>query len=89
VNEERGEEVPVRARASVRSAAGVCRTASDVSSPKVELWDGSEAWLALRHQDIRALLANALLPSDTTKEGFHSPTSVSLRPALVSRRSPG
>ena len=37
---------------------------------KVELWDGSEAWLATRYADIRTLLADPRLSSDTSKEGF-------------------
>jgi cytochrome P450 len=37
---------------------------------KVEMWDGSEAWLATRYADIRALLSNPALSSDTSKEGF-------------------
>jgi cytochrome P450 len=37
---------------------------------KVELWDGSEAWLATRYADIRALLSDLRLSSNTSQEGF-------------------
>jgi cytochrome P450 len=37
---------------------------------KVEMWDGSQAWLATRYSDIRALLSDPGLSSDTSNEGF-------------------
>ncbi|TQC47828.1 cytochrome P450 [Rhodococcus sp. WS4] len=48
---------------------------------KVELWDGSAAWLATRYDDVRTLLGNTQLSSDTSAEGFpqSSKTVVSQR----------
>ncbi|MCU1480658.1 MAG: Cytochrome [Subtercola sp.] len=37
---------------------------------QVELWNGNRAWLATRYEDIRALLHNPNLSSDTMREGF-------------------
>jgi cytochrome P450 len=37
---------------------------------EVTLWNGSSAWLATRYEDIRALLVDRRLSSDTSKEGF-------------------
>jgi cytochrome P450 len=49
---------------------------------QVTLWDDSQAWLATRYEDIRALLGNAAkLSSDTSKDGFpqSSATAVAQR----------
>lgn len=37
---------------------------------QVSLWDGNQAWLATRYADIRALLGDSRLSSDTSREGF-------------------
>ncbi len=37
---------------------------------QVTLWNGAPAWLATRYHDIRALLVDPLMSSDTSKEGF-------------------
>jgi len=37
---------------------------------QVELWDGSYAWLATRYHDVKALLRNPGLSSDTSLDGF-------------------
>lgn len=37
---------------------------------QVELWDGSSAWLATRYEDVRALLVNPSLSSDTLRPNF-------------------
>ena len=41
---------------------------------QVELWDGSYAWLATRYHDIKALLRNPGLSSDTSLDGFPHPS---------------
>ena len=48
---------------------------------EVGLWDGSTAWLATRYHDIRALLADPALSSDTSRPGFpqSSATAVAQR----------
>jgi cytochrome P450 len=37
---------------------------------KVTLWNGAPAWMATRYEDIRSLLGDARLTSDTSREGF-------------------
>jgi cytochrome P450 len=37
---------------------------------EVTLWNGASAWLATRYEDIRRLLVDPRLSSDTSKEGF-------------------
>lgn len=38
---------------------------------RVEMWDGSHAWLVTRYEDVRAVLAdNRRFSSDVTREGF-------------------
>ncbi|MEU6573450.1 cytochrome P450 [Streptomyces sp. NPDC046805] len=37
---------------------------------KVTIWDGSQHWLATRHEDIRALLASPALSSNIRKPGY-------------------
>ena len=37
---------------------------------RVRIWDGSSPWLVTRHDDQRALLADARLSADTTTPGF-------------------
>ena len=48
---------------------------------QVTLWDGSTIWMATRYQDIRSLLNDARLTSDTSREGFpqSSATAVAQR----------
>jgi cytochrome P450 len=41
---------------------------------QVKLWDGSRAWLATRYRDIRALLGDPRLSSDTSLDGFPQST---------------
>lgn len=40
----------------------------------VKLWDGSTAWLALRYDDIRAILVNPAVSSDTLRSNFPQAT---------------
>ena len=37
---------------------------------KVTIWDGSQHWLATRHEDIRAVLGNPALSADVRSDGF-------------------
>jgi cytochrome P450 len=47
----------------------------------VRLWNGEPAWLATRYHDVRGLLGNTRLSSDTSREGFpqSSATAVAQR----------
>jgi cytochrome P450 len=48
---------------------------------RVELWDGTTAWLATRYEDVRKVLADPEISSDTTRPGFPqaSETAVEFR----------
>jgi cytochrome P450 len=48
---------------------------------KVQLWDGSTAWLATRYEDVRHTLLDPEISSDTTRPGFPqaSATAVQFR----------
>jgi cytochrome P450 len=48
---------------------------------QVKLWNGTDAWLATRYDDVRSLLTNPHLSSDTSRPGFpqSSETAVSQR----------
>ncbi|MFJ6384907.1 cytochrome P450 [Kitasatospora sp. NPDC092039] len=37
---------------------------------RVRLWDGSESWMATRHEDVCAILADPRFSSDTRRPGF-------------------
>jgi cytochrome P450 len=41
---------------------------------RVKLWDGKVAWLALRYEDVRALLADNRFSADTRRPGYPSIT---------------
>ena len=43
---------------------------SECPITQVELWDGSHAWLATRYDDVKALLRDPGLSSDTSIDGF-------------------
>ena len=43
---------------------------SECPVSQVELWDGSRAWLATRYDDVKTLLRNPGLSSDTSLDGF-------------------
>ena len=43
---------------------------SECPITQVQLWDGSHAWLATRYDDVKALLRNPGLSSDTSIDGF-------------------
>ncbi|MET8546146.1 cytochrome P450 [Kitasatospora sp. NPDC004799] len=49
-------------------AYGQARQEEPIS--RVSLWDGSASWLVTRHEDIRAVLADARFSSDSTRPGF-------------------
>jgi cytochrome P450 len=44
------------------------RTLPSIS--RIRLWDGSTPWLATRHADVRALLADRRVSADTLREGY-------------------
>lgn len=37
---------------------------------KVRIWDGAEPWLFTRYADVRALLADPRVSSDSTRDGY-------------------
>lgn len=37
---------------------------------KVRIWDGGEPWLFTRYEDVRALLADPRVSSDSTRDGY-------------------
>jgi cytochrome P450 len=50
--------------------AGYARLRAEGPLVRVTLYDGATAWLVTRHEDARALLNDARMSSDRTKDGF-------------------
>ncbi|OLO25764.1 cytochrome P450 [Streptomyces sp. MNU77] len=53
---------------------------------RVRIWDGSSPWLVTRYQDVRSLLADPRVSSDTTRPGYPHRTA-GFRAGDESRRS--
>lgn len=59
---------------------------SECPITQVKLWDGSQAWLATRYDDVKALLRNPGLSSDTSIDGFPQ-TSETLQAARGAQKT--
>ena len=59
---------------------------SECPITQVQLWDGSQAWLATRYDDVKALLRNPGLSSDTSIDGFPQ-TSETLQAARGAQKT--